>query len=525
MMPIQCHAVTMKLLRHVALRVSPALLVVAACDNDSLPGAESAAVISAGPAAKRAAEPEPTEPPAEALDEARTEAPAPAAAPEPPESKKARQLHLPGPTLAGWKPTFYGAHNERLTMPPEGYTHLAIVTERQVGMFTRPGDRWPSAIARTGGRIPVRVAPEGGSNCSGTWYEAKGGAYLCSTDVHLTEGPFTDEDFFALTTDLQRTRLPRSDQPNLFLHGVAKDGAPFYRRLPDEAQLESIRSGEIPRDLVNLYANGAYVLALTQEVEVHGERFFQTIYGSYIRAEDVSPRPLSPMHGEWLEGDRDLPLAFSWRDSELYCIDGDIAAACGTVAKHTRFRPTGEVEKEGRNFVLFNDGLAVPREDLRIAEGIARPSSYGASDKWLHIDLTEQVMIAYEGDQAVFATLISSGREGFHTPTGNYRVDRMYNSKTMRGTGGDGRPYQVQEVPWALYYDGNYAAHGAYWHNNFGQPASHGCVNIPPLDARWIFHWSDDLQVPEGWHAIKHRTGTRIHITGQTPAPPEEERA
>ncbi len=518
-MPIQCHPVTMKKLLRTLWLLPPSLLIATGCTDEDA-GQKGAERASENPGS----EPD-TAAPGEASENGEASA-APDGA-DSLDSAAARgepgQYHLPGPTLAGWEPSYY-TDLEPLEEPPDGYSHLAVITGRQVGLFSEPGDRFPSGIARTGGRIPAN--PASGPGCDGgEWYEVKGGAYLCSSvGVHMTEERFTDESFHDATTALQRARLPRVGQPNLFQHGVAEDGAPFLNDIPSEAQIEQMREGDVPDELVRLHADGAYVLALADEVEAHGERFFQTIYGSYIRESDVDPRPLSPMHGEWLEDvEEDLPLAFSYRESELYCLGDEAAEPCGSVAKHARFRPRGEIELGGQQFVLATDELGVPREDLRIATSVDRPSDFGADEKWFHIDLDEQMLLAYEGDEPVFATLISSGREGFHTPTGSYRVDRKYHSKTMRGTGGDGRPYQVQEVPWALYYDGNYAAHGAYWHENFGTPQSHGCVNIPPLDARWLYYWGD-LEVPEGWHAIKHASGTGIHVTGETP-PDEEDRA
>ena len=94
-------------------------------------------------------------------------------------------------------------------------------------------------------------------------------------------------------------------------------------------------------------------------------------------------------------------------------------------------------------------------------------------------------------------------------------------TKVMNGQDEDG-PYSVQEVPWTMYFHGAYALHGAYWHDVFGRPRSHGCVNIPPADARWLFHWAKPA-LPEGWSASFGVRGPHVYITGATPSNVEDE--
>jgi hypothetical protein len=173
------------------------------------------------------------------------------------------------------------------------------------------------------------------------------------------------------------------------------------------------------------------------------------------------------------------------------------------------------VERDGQELVMVGGGRAVMRENVRIADRTKRPAGVGPGEQWLHINLTEQTMVAYRGDTPVHATLISSGKAGWTTPRGLYRVNRVYQTKPMNGVDEDG-PYQVQEVPWAMYFRGNYAIHGAYWHNAFGAPRSHGCVNVPPADARWLYYWSEP-RLPAGWTASTRSSGPRIYITGETP--------
>jgi hypothetical protein len=72
--------------------------------------------------------------------------------------------------------------------------------------------------------------------------------------------------------------------------------------------------------------------------------------------------------------------------------------------------------------------------------------------------------------------------------------------------------FEVEEVPWTMYYWGSFALHGAYWHDDFGQVRSHGCTNLAPADARWLFEWSSP-SVPDGWHGYRNSRGTWVWLS------------
>jgi lipoprotein-anchoring transpeptidase ErfK/SrfK len=107
--------------------------------------------------------------------------------------------------------------------------------------------------------------------------------------------------------------------------------------------------------------------------------------------------------------------------------------------------------------------------------------------KWIDIDLGDQRLAAYVGSVPVYDVRVSTGLPGTPTRPGQFRVYRKYAATTMSGPG-----YSLPAVPWTMYYDGSYAIHGTYWHDNFGRPMSHGCVNLPTPDAKWLFDWTSE---------------------------------
>ena len=108
-----------------------------------------------------------------------------------------------------------------------------------------------------------------------------------------------------------------------------------------------------------------------------------------------------------------------------------------------------------------------------------------SGSNWIEIDLSEQHLFAWSGKNQTFTAVISTGKAKTPTYPGVYRIQRKYPQDRMRGA-----DYDVPDVPNVLYFDRGYALHGTYWHNNFGRPMSHGCINLPLSNAEWLFNWA-----------------------------------
>ncbi len=117
-----------------------------------------------------------------------------------------------------------------------------------------------------------------------------------------------------------------------------------------------------------------------------------------------------------------------------------------------------------------------------------RPFGVCANERWVDVNLTTQTLRAYEGDNIVFTTLISSGTWEHPTVTGQFRVWLTFESQTMDGSL-LGYDYYLENVPYVMYFYQDYALHGTFWHSNFGTPMSHGCVNLETSDAAWIYNF------------------------------------
>jgi len=105
--------------------------------------------------------------------------------------------------------------------------------------------------------------------------------------------------------------------------------------------------------------------------------------------------------------------------------------------------------------------------------------------KWIEVDLSAQKLIAWQGANKIYTVTVSTGKAATPTITGTFEVQTKLPSGRMRG-----EDYNVPYVPYIMYFSGGYAIHGAYWHNRFGTPVSHGCVNLRVSEAETIFRWA-----------------------------------
>jgi hypothetical protein len=113
------------------------------------------------------------------------------------------------------------------------------------------------------------------------------------------------------------------------------------------------------------------------------------------------------------------------------------------------------------------------------------PGDMANEGRWIDVDLGDQLLTAYDGSNPVMTLLVSTGTASHPTVTGQFRIWTKLESTRMRGPG-----YDLKDVPYTMYFYEGYGLHGAYWHNNFGTPMSHGCVNLSPSEAGWLFSFA-----------------------------------
>lgn len=138
------------------------------------------------------------------------------------------------------------------------------------------------------------------------------------------------------------------------------------------------------------------------------------------------------------------------------------------------------------NFVWVGQRLRITPGVEGVAEnplGVAGAPTGG--NRWIDVNLSNQMLTAWQGDQVVMQTNVSSGVAVFPTVTGRFTIGNKYTSQRMTGPG-----YDIPDVPWVMYFYSGYAIHGAYWHNNFGVPMSHGCVNMRVGESQMLFNWA-----------------------------------
>lgn len=195
----------------------------------------------------------------------------------------------------------------------------------------------------------------------------------------------------------------------------------------------------------------------------------------------------------------------------------------GSVPRFAAFGLTGQtISKETIVYRQTSEGWWMKAIDGTWAEAGEAPSEVKPGEKWIDVNLTRKTLMAMAGDKPAYAALISPGRRNKNkkkdhpTIQGTFRIREKHIAVTMDGDGtvsGD-LPYSIQDVPYVEYFEGSYALHTAFWHNNFGREMSHGCVNLSPLDAKKLFFWSEP-KLPRGWHAVwatAENKGTVVHI-------------
>jgi hypothetical protein len=164
-------------------------------------------------------------------------------------------------------------------------------------------------------------------------------------------------------------------------------------------------------------------------------------------------------------------------------------------------------------YVPTHDMRLVPAEELKLLS-----PEVSDADKSIHVDLGAQLVTAFEGDQMVFSSRCSSGAKGTRTPEGEFSTYHKGPSIHMTNEGDDeANIYDLPGVPWCSFFTGmGNAFHGTYWHNDYGRPRSHGCVNLPNQAAKFIYLWSRPEVPPDTDYLHLPGQGTRVTATSSS---------
>jgi hypothetical protein len=225
-------------------------------------------------------------------------------------------------------------------------------------------------------------------------------------------------------------------------------------------------------------------------------------------------RPIrgSDFHGVEIGKEIDFPFAFVRQPDAhfwMYQRSGGRLIDAGAAPYRQAVKLTGKQQFfKGKLHYETSDGKWLNDRDGSRLDPARRMPAWGKNgEKWIDVNLTKQTIVLYEGTKPVYATLISSGEAGLEdhehstaTKRGIFRIHTKHMSSTMSSAEA-GEEFELREVPYVQYFDEGYAMHGAYWHDRFGIPKSHGCINLAPEDARRIFFWTEP-QLPTAWHGV-----------------------
>jgi L,D-transpeptidase catalytic domain len=404
---------------------------------------------------------------------------------------------------------------------------------------------------RAGAVVDRAEAPAGTEGCAGGWYRVAPRGYVCvgkgaslALNHQVVEaavrGPLRGQPLpyqYAISRSpppFLYFRLPtRPDQervegPTLGVH-VAQWGAGEFASAPVDPVPDFLAEG---RDLPKPYgaeeklhysvhtgrAREASAFGLITSFDWTGRRFGLTTELDLIPLDRTRAAHPSSFHGIVIDQPGTPAFVIHAavtrvrRDALGHFYDD------GTVPFRSGWVLTGKNNGSPTGLLETTEGSWLPAEAMVVCDGREDPLGYAASGrKWIDLSIRRQMLVAYEGKRPVFATLVSTGIGGLGDPQethstvrGTYTIHAKHISATMDGSESEDA-YDLRDVPYIQYFFEGYALHGAFWHDDFGKPHSHGCVNLAPTDAAWLFEWTDPVVPPE-WHgAVNVEGGTLVY--------------
>ncbi len=235
----------------------------------------------------------------------------------------------------------------------------------------------------------------------------------------------------------------------------------------------------------NLPKYPAYVAYTTTETRDGRTFYFDPVNYGWMDGADLQILTPSAFTGILLT--RDVPFRFGWMLADTQSVN-----AAGTpVQTYARYQIVHEVPAVTQNpgYIAVGADEWLPEDKVALVNPQI-PADAGANTcRFIYANLAEQTLTVYDKCELVFATLISSGANSW-TFEGRFTILYKVEYSSITPPPTSTSEYYIQGVPYFMTYAGNFGFHGAYWHDNFGTAASHGCINLSPADAKWLYGWA-----------------------------------
>lgn len=277
-------------------------------------------------------------------------------------------------------------------------------------------------------------------------------------------------------------------------------GDRMYQRISGPAPVLASPGGEAVREMPP-----GFTFVTTQGTE--GD-FTMINPGEWVASSVLTPVWPSIFSGVLFDQPLDYPMGWLLRYAVPSSAPGLEPPESGSsLPRYGTVSIFAEADVEGWRWFQVGPDQWLHQTDVARVLPVQRPAGVD-TERWVSVDLYEQVAIAYEGDEPVFATLVSSGLADWPTNEGLFHVYFRNPRAPMSGANAQPDFYDLEEVPWTMYFDDDIALHGAYWHDGFGYRRSHGCVNLSVTDAQWLYQWA----APEFDTTIPDDTGIAVYV-------------
>lgn len=344
--------------------------------------------------------------------------------------------------------------------------------------------------------------------------------FVCAPSLQLRHDGFCpDQGPSSALADLARQGLVPERPLPLAPFDTSLASIPYhYRRMADDGATKtyaSVADAAADKDAIGSIPPGFVYVSWNECMVESGVAVYLISSGVFIRGGSACKQIGLPyFHGMIFRRTPGLPFGWILGTVEGYKTPRADQPTSGST--HYRFEVVqihGERTVDNVRWVMIGQDEWVQGRDVAEVDPDPRRPDGVQDDRWISIDLLEQTLAVYDKGELVFATLLSSGLPGWWTQPGVFQVYSKLEHDDMSGAFAADRSdyYYLQDVPWVLYFDKARALHGAYWHSGYGYPRSHGCVNLSPADAHWLFDWADK--------------GTYVYVfdpSGKTPTDPAD---